>query len=1003
MYGNPRYVVQTGLDRRVYSADLWEPVLKTKYFPVNMPYTSSDFKEDQGVDSHGIVYNNVSVKITTDGFSALIASKGSYLNTSDIRSVWFVLPRSNDPSYDTYYRIHDKVKVVVGDDTDNYAIRKVVNIINSTDDVVGMYVVVASYLTHVASSSADLRDDMDTLGTAVIDARDDNSVTIRDFIEASLEYRRMFPYSQLTTRTTSWLEYVFLDYPKAATDNEKLASANEMNDMYRLLPDRGASEEAISAASDMYSIGTRTFTLEYSSVQDVVDILNIVNSINAPIDGLPVLQSKFRKLVVEVFRFIGLRVEYQGNNLLRRLPTFSKLFLKRVNSIYEPLRTLLVNYGYGRYVRALNSQMGESGQPYSTPRRINPLREIRADSLAPVGYNMRRLVTCLVKDDSVVYNLQMVMFDEIVSESRRVLIGIDAGTFADPIELFRLRELLNQILSLDNTKRRIVVEKLMAIQRMVNSPLLNNAIQQVDKHREAIFDNFKTADRLLRDIDFRQKGLREQLLHAPMDASESAVKPPRIVRPPSPKQYYSLHTSDRPSRTFKTNPNVKVNQRCPSPDDNGEGCPTPVLMSVAPKTDTAYYPMTEATRRRVIRDVFQEDPDSYRRVNYAVGFEPLKRYDEKSRFVSQSISSDGNCFYRTLSQIIFGTQRKHDILRRFIYNAAVKHKDSLARLYNIENEESLEEILTPASFANEFCILVASVALGVRVYTYSRNKYMAGWCNPPALQYDPKRWSDDAIYIDNVNSNHFEPVHRGISRGHDIKITDRSNNCLFSNLPYPTLSPNTSLRIDAGLAGRILIAALLKNTLSIEQPYKDLTGGRRALKVEFDKRKDKKDGFLRAMSDLITSPGYLEKEEVSRFIDISLVKKETKLDWGAIKNLHIDSSTITFLQVDQKTKSTNRIEDFNAQDDQRVLMVDFANKNLGGGVLSDGLVQEELLIVQDTLSQDTEATIMAPAKKFKCYVCGKDITRLSRHLMTVHNVDRYDVIEAKRKVSNSDE
>ncbi|KAK3795660.1 hypothetical protein RRG08_043890 [Elysia crispata] len=48
--------------------------------------------------------------------------------------------------------------------------------------------------------------------------------------------------------------------------------------------------------------------------------------------------------------------------------------------------------------------------------------------------------------------------------------------------------------------------------------------------------------------------------------------------------------------------------------------------------------------------------------------------------------------------------------------------------------------------------------------------------------------------------------------------------------------------------------------------------------------------------------------------------------------------------------------------------------------------------------------IMAPAKRFKCYVCGKDITRLSRHLITVHNVDptiarghRYDVIEAKRK------
>ncbi|KAK3708695.1 hypothetical protein RRG08_010847 [Elysia crispata] len=46
---------------------------------------------------------------------------------------------------------------------------------------------------------------------------------------------------------------------------------------------------------------------------------------------------------------------------------------------------------------------------------------------------------------------------------------------------------------------------------------------------------------------------------------------------------------------------------------------------------------------------------------------------------------------------------------------------------------------------------------------------------------------------------------------------------------------------------------------------------------------------------------------------------------------------------------------------------------------------------------------MAPAKKFKCYECGKEVSKLVRHLIAVHNKDpiiarghRYDVIETKR-------
>ena len=67
-----------------------------------------------------------------------------------------------------------------------------------------------------------------------------------------------------------------------------------------------------------------------------------------------------------------------------------------------------------------------------------------------------------------------------------------------------------------------------------------------------------------------------------------------------------------------------------------------------------------------------------------------------------------------------------------------------------------------------------------------------------------------------------------------------------------------------------------------------------------------------------------------------LCKIPTRVNWDFATKV-IDASKITFVQFKD---ITNQIQDDGGDD---VLMVDFANKYIGGGVLTAGLVQEELL------------------------------------------------------------
>ena len=75
--GNPRYVIQKGHQKQHFASDLWDHVLYTDMFPAFMPYKTSSFDVNIGLDVQGNGYNNVSTSIklsSTPTFTAALAT-----------------------------------------------------------------------------------------------------------------------------------------------------------------------------------------------------------------------------------------------------------------------------------------------------------------------------------------------------------------------------------------------------------------------------------------------------------------------------------------------------------------------------------------------------------------------------------------------------------------------------------------------------------------------------------------------------------------------------------------------------------------------------------------------------------------------------------------------------------------------------------------------------------------------------------------------------------------
>ncbi|KAK6167006.1 hypothetical protein SNE40_021119 [Patella caerulea] len=125
----------------------------------------------------------------------------------------------------------------------------------------------------------------------------------------------------------------------------------------------------------------------------------------------------------------------------------------------------------------------------------------------------------------------------------------------------------------------------------------------------------------------------------------------------------------------------------------------------------------------------------------------------------KSIIGDGNCFFRSISYALTGTENHH----RKIRLAVVKHLKTHAALfkqYLRSDYTSVLDYITRSrmnyvkSWASEIEIFAAADLLETDIYTYSNNN----WLKFSRLQHKGDNSMNEAIYINHLNEIHYEVV-----------------------------------------------------------------------------------------------------------------------------------------------------------------------------------------------------------------------------------------------------
>ncbi|KAK6168715.1 hypothetical protein SNE40_019901 [Patella caerulea] len=125
----------------------------------------------------------------------------------------------------------------------------------------------------------------------------------------------------------------------------------------------------------------------------------------------------------------------------------------------------------------------------------------------------------------------------------------------------------------------------------------------------------------------------------------------------------------------------------------------------------------------------------------------------------KSIIGDGNCFFRSISYALTGTENHH----RKIRLAVVKHLKTHAALFKQYLRSGYTSVLDyinrsrmnyVKSWASEIEIFAAADLLETDVYTYSNNN----WLKFSRLQHKGDNSINGAIYINHLNGIHYEVV-----------------------------------------------------------------------------------------------------------------------------------------------------------------------------------------------------------------------------------------------------
>ena len=130
-----------------------------------------------------------------------------------------------------------------------------------------------------------------------------------------------------------------------------------------------------------------------------------------------------------------------------------------------------------------------------------------------------------------------------------------------------------------------------------------------------------------------------------------------------------------------------------------------------------------------------------------------------------SMKPDGNCFYRTLSYQLFGTQEEYNIVHGVVYHTEMYNKPIFANYLIPGHDEAtihdhIKKISVLGTWATQVEVVAAASAFEIRVYFYAKNQNQNTMCR---TQYNPspvlRKHSSCLCSLKSVNISHCRCLH----------------------------------------------------------------------------------------------------------------------------------------------------------------------------------------------------------------------------------------------------
>ncbi len=166
---------------------------------------------------------------------------------------------------------------------------------------------------------------------------------------------------------------------------------------------------------------------------------------------------------------------------------------------------------------------------------------------------------------------------------------------------------------------------------------------------------------------------------------------------------------------------------------------SPDAIQYIPTTPVWQRERAEIVKLRILKELVFGNPKTIKRDR-----KPLK---------TKSITADGNCFFRSVSYFLTGSEAFHGKLREATTSFTRENETALHVDSQYLNESRMER---SGTWATDREIFAAASVLKTKIFLYT--KHGEGWKWAEFRPVDDSGTSRESLYIHHISQNHYEPV-----------------------------------------------------------------------------------------------------------------------------------------------------------------------------------------------------------------------------------------------------